>query len=1080
MRHSSLRAGLTLAFGLSLLAMSPGLALAQATGAISGTVKDESGAVLPGVTVEATSTATNAARTATTGGDGYYTIQLVQPGAYTVKATLSGFSSLSRSGVKVNVSETSLVNFGLKVGGKSETVDVTGEAPLIETANATLGIVIDEKKIVDLPLNGRNFTQLGTLIPGVLAPPAGLGGQNGDATPGGFGNLTGGFNVNGQRNQSNNFLMDGATNNDTFNTGYVLRPPPDAIQEFKILTHSYSAEYGRNSGSVVNVVTKSGSNSWKGSVWEFNRGDKFQAYNYFAPRTRVNPQTSLTEIAPKPKLKQNQFGGALGGPIKADKLFAFGFYEGYRNTKGTTQNLLVPTAAQRSGNFAGGAAIIDPTTGAAFPGNVIPANRISPIATKLLTDFMPLPNSGTNRYIVSPDVVDTRNQAGGRLDYRMSSKHSALGRFLWSKTRVATPKVQQPADALAIAKLMDIMVSDTYMFSPNAINQARFSVNKIDAQPAVTSGLTNSAYGINVPNTNPLAPGLPSIAISGFPTLGDPQQPFVQRNNDVYQFTDDFSWLQGKHSMKFGLDLRQEHMFIAFINRPNGDFTFSSAITGNALADFLIGAPAQFRRTTQQGIQDGKGRSYSAFAQDEFRVSNRFTLNLGLRYEVATPFKEAGNRIVTIDPTRQSTVQPLAPKGLLYPGDAGIPDGGYQTDKNNIAPRLSFTWDPSGKGRTSVRGAWGIFYDTVAGQGDLFQAGVLAPPFTPLLELNATRANPFLTFANPLSTVAGGPSLFPPSLTIIGWGPTFKTPSAMHYNLTVQQQIGDNLGLEVGYVGSRGKNMPMFAEINPIVGATRLYPAFALLRPTIPEAQSWFNSLQASLRMRPWHGVNFLASYTLGHAVDHVSGLNIGGDARPVLPLALGDEASLKAMLAQEKGDALFDARHRFVFSFGADLPKLADKSPVVRNVIGGWQLNGIFQIQTGFPFTVTDPVLALSGLTNRPNMTCDPNANAPHTVDKWFDTSCFTRRPAASTAGLSSQPRNAARGPGFNRTDLSIFKNINFAKNKQVQLRIEGFNVFNQVRWGQPVNNSSAANFGAITSSDDGRIIQFGAKFSF
>ena len=1068
MRHSSLRAGLAPTLGLCLVALSPGLAFAQATGSISGTVKDESGAVLPGVTVEATNTATNATRTAVTGANGFYTIPLVQPGGYTVKATLQSFSSLSRSGVKVNVSETSLVNFALKVGGTSETVDVTGQSPLIETANATLGIVIEEKKIVDLPLNGRNFTQLGTLIPGVLAPPAGLGGQAGEATPGGFGATTSGFSVNGQRNQSNNFLMDGATNNDSFNTGFVLRPPPDAIQEFKILTHSYSAEYGRNAGSVVNVVTKSGSNAWHGAAWEFNRNDKFQERNYFVPST-----------SPKPALKQNQFGASLGGPIVKDKFFAFGYYEGYRNTKGTTQNLLVPTADQRAGNF-GGATLIDPTTGAAFPAGIIPAGRISPIAAKLLNDFMPLPNSGTNRYIVSPNVVDTRDQAGGRLDYKINPKHSALGRFLWSHTNQATPKVQQPANALAIAKLFDVMASDTYLFSANAINQARFSVNKIDAQPAVTSGLTNAAYGINVPNTNPLAPGLPSIAISGFPTLGDPQQPFVQRNNDVYQFTDDFSWLSGKHSMKFGVDARQEHMFIAFINRPNGDYTFSGAITGNAFADFLIGAPAQFRRTTQQGIQDGTGRSYSAYAQDEFRVSDRLTLNLGVRYEVAQPFKEAQNRIVVIDPTRQSTVQPLAPKGLLYPGDTGIPDGGYQTDRNNIAPRIAFTWDPNGKGRTSVRGAWGIFYDTLAGQGDLFQAGVLAPPFTPLLELNATRANPFLSFANPLSTVAGGPSLFPPSLTIIGWGPSFATPSAMHYNLTVQHQLGDNLGLEIGYVGSRGKNMPMFAEINPIIGGVRKYPAFALLRPTISEAGSWYNSLQASLRMRPFHGINFLASYTLGHAVDHVSGLNIGGDARPVLPITLGDDASLQAMLAQEKGDALFDARHRFVFSFGAELPKLADKSSAIRNVLGGWQLNGIFQFQTGFPFTVVDPVLTLAGLTNRPNMTCDPNANAPHTVDRWFDTSCFTRRAAANTAGLSSQPRNAVRGPGFNRTDMSIFKNIGFAKDKQIQLRIEGFNIFNQVRWGQPVSNPGAANFGAITSSDDGRIIQFGAKFSF
>jgi hypothetical protein len=677
-------------------------------------------------------------------------------------------------------------------------------------------------------------------------------------------------------------------------------------------------------------------------------------------------------------------------------------------------------------------------------------------------------------------VEDTRDQAGGRLDYKLSDKHQMIGRFLWSQTEAATPKTVQPSDQLATAKLWDVMVSDTYMFSSSAINQFRFSVNKIDAQPAVTSGLTNSAYGINVKNTNPLAVGLSSIAISGFPTLGDPQQPFVQRNNDVYQFTDDFSWLRGMHAFKFGLDVRQEHMFIAFINRPNGDYSFTSAITGNALADFLLGYPAQFRATTQQGIQDGRGWTYSGYAQDEFRYSDRLTLNIGLRYELAMPFVEKENRIVVISPDKRSTVQPLAPQGLLYPGDAGIPDGGYKADKNNLAPRVAFAWDPTGKGKTSVRGAWGIFYDSLAGQGDLFQAGVLAPPFTPLVELNATAANPFLTLANPLGTGTQTPNLFPANLTIIGWGPEFTTPSVMHYNLTVQQQLGDNLGLEVGYVGSKGKNLPMFMEINPLINGVRKYPAYSLLRPTLTVAESWYNSLQASLRMRPTRGINFLASYTLGNAKDHVSGLNIGGESRPVLPTTLGDDASLQAALDQEKGPALFDVRHRFVFSFGAELPRLSDKSAAMRAILGGWQLNGIFQAQTGFPFTVTDSVLSLSGLTNRPNMTCDPNEGGAQTVAQWFNTSCFTRRPAAATTGLSSQPRNAVRGPGFNRTDLSIFKNFTFAKNKQIQIRVEGFNVFNQERFSNPVNLSSAANFGQLTTSDDGRIIQFGAKFSF
>ncbi len=1072
MRQFSLRAGLVLALGC-LVGLAPNLAHAQATGSISGTTKDESGAVLPGVTIEATSTSTNSVRSATTGPDGFYTIQLVQPGSYIVKASLSGFSTFSRSGVKVNVSETALVNISMKVGGQSETVEVTGEAPLIETGNATLGIVIDERKVVDLPLNGRNFTQLGTLIPGVVAPPPSLGGQNGDATPGGFGNVTGGFNVNGQRNQSNNFLLDGATNNDTFNTGFVLRPPPDAIQEFKILTHSYGAEYGRNSGSVVNVVTKSGSNVWRGAAWEFNRDERSQL-----KLDRQKRNFFLLPTQAEPKYRQNQFGGSLGGPIMKDKLFAFAYYEGHRNTKGTTQNLLVPTAAQRSGNFAG-STIRDPLTGQPFPGGVIPANRIDPISAKLLNDFMPLANSGTNRYVVSPEVVDNRDQAGGRLDYKLSDKHQMIGRFLWSRNKAVTPKTVQPADSVSKAKLWDAMVSDTYLFSSNKINQLRLSVNKIDAQPAVTSGLTNSAYGINVRNTNPLAVGLPSIGITGFPGLGDAAQPFVQRNNDVYQLTDDFSWLHGRHSMKFGLDVRQEHMFIAFINRPNGDYTFSGAVSGNALADFLLGYPFQFRTTIQQGVQDGKGWTYSGYAQDEFRYSDRLTLNIGLRYDLAKPFVEKENRIVVINLDKKSTVQPLAPKGLLYPGDEGIPDGGYKTDKNNIAPRFAFTWDPNGKGKTSVRGAWGIFYDSLAGQGDLFQAGVLAPPFTPLVQLDAlTVATPLVSFASPLGTGTQAPNLFPPGLIIIGWGPTFDTPSAMHYNLTVQQQIGDKLGLEVGYVGSRGKNLPIFIEINPLINGVRKYAAFTLVRPTATAAESWYNSLQASLRMRPTKGINFLASYTLGNAKDHLSGLNLG-EPTPVLPVTIGDDASLQAALDQAKGPALFDVRHRFVLSFGVELPKLADKSPAIRAVMGGWQLNGIFQAQTGFPFTVFDSV-GISALTNRPDLTCDPNDGAPHTVAKWFNTNCFSRRSGAATLGLSSQTRNAVRGPGFNRTDLSIFKTFAFSGSKQFQIRIEGFNIFNQERFNNPVNTITAGNFGQLTSSDDGRIIQFGAKFSF
>ncbi|MBA3639516.1 MAG: TonB-dependent receptor [Acidobacteria bacterium] len=1059
---------LAVCLGVALGWLTPAAAYAQATGTISGLVTDQTGGVMPGVAVEVTNTDTNQTRSAVTGTDGFYTVPLLQPGPYGVKATLQGFRVTLREGVRVTVESTSRVDLALTVGGLEESVKVTADAPLVETASASLGTVIDQKKIVELPLNGRNFTQLGTLIPGVVAPPPALGGAAGDATPGGFGATTSGFSVNGMRNQSNNFLLDGASNNDTFNTGFVMRPPPDAIQEFKIQTHSYSAEYGRNSGSVVNVVTKAGTNVLHGAAWEFNRDDALQARNFFAPAT---PE--------KPKLKQNQFGAALGGPLVRDRMFGFGYYEGYRQTRGNTANILVLTEAQRAGNF-GSTTIRDPLTGQPFPNNTIPQNRLSPIAVALMNEFIPLPNSGTNRYVISPETEDERNSFGGRVDFQISDRQTVLGRYMLTKTDAVTPPITTPIGNTSKSTLSDYMGSHTMILSTNAFNVARVSYNKIDARPAVTSGLRNEDFGINVPNTNALAQGLASIVISGFPTLGDPAQPFVQRGNDVFQFTDDFIWTRGAHSMKFGFDMRREHMLIAFINRPNGDFTFTGARSGNAAADFLLGLPGQFRRTTTNQAQDGVGYLYAGYAQDEWRPASNLTVTAGLRYELAQPFEDKNGALNAFHPGQQSVRFPDAPLNLVYPGDPGIPDGTYATDKNNFAPRLGLVYDPFGRGRTAIRAAWGVFYDALAGQGDFFQSGVLAPPFTPLVEVNSPAA---ITFANPIDSITGSGSRFPGGLIIIGWAEDFQTPYAYHFNATIQHQVGNNIGTEIGYVGSRGRNLPMFMEVNPfdIAAGRRVFPAFSLVRPTFSVAESKYDSLQASVRMRPTSGLNFLAAYTLGYAKDHVSGLNIGGEPRPVLPVTIGDEASIERALDFEWGNALFDVRHRFVVSFGAELPPPGNMGTVLRHVLGGWQVNGIIQKQTGFPVVVTDSVATRQQLVNRPDMTCDPNGDAPNTVVQWFNTSCFVRRPQAQTGDRpGNAERNITRGPGFASADLSLFKNIALTGAHRIQLRFEAFNAFNQVRFNNPVGAINAPDFGRITSAQDGRVIQFGVKYLF
>lgn len=1057
------------------------LAGAQATGTLVGLVTDESGGILPGVTVEVTSVATGQTRIVQSGPDGFFAVPLLQPGRYDVTASLAGFRTVRREGIAVTVGDTARVDLSLPVGAVEESVTVRGEVPIVETTHATLGIVIDERRIVDLPLNGRNFTQLGTLIPGVVAPPPALGGQAGDATPGGFGATTAGFNVNGMRNQSNNFLLDGTSNNDTFNTGFVLRPPPDAIQEFKILTHSYAAEYGRNAGSVVNVVTRSGTNRFQGSAWEFNRDDALEARNFFAPKDQ-----------PKPKLKQHQFGGAAGGPMVRNRLFFFGYYEGYRNTRGTTTVITVPTELQRRGIFTGGAPIRDPLTGQPFPNNVILEGRLDPTAQRLLAEFVPLPNTAGNRYTASPDVDDDRDQVGVRVDYQWTAKHSLLGRYLRARTERVLPTVGglaptaiTPTPQRAKATLQDVMVSDTYLISANAIHVARFAYNRIYANPAVTSGLRNADYGLNVPNTNPKAVGLPSMLVSGLFTLGDPQQPFVERVNEVWQFTDDFTWVKGRHTWKFGVDVRREHMVIAFINRPNGDFTFTGVHTGNALADFLLGLPSQFRGTTTQSIQDGHGWLYGAYGQDEFRVSPHLTVTYGLRYELPIPFVDKRDALNAFRPGQQSRRFPEAPTGLVYPGDPGIPRGTYETDKNNLAPRVGVVWDPTGRGRTSVRGGWGLFYDVLPGQGDFFQNGVLAPPFTPLLELNAPPLP--LTLRDPLRAATGGPPGFPPGLIFIGWGEDFASPYAHHFNLTVQRQIAGSLGVEVGYVGSRGKKLPIFMEVNPglyVPGQTtrgaRKFPAFSLVRPTFSVAQSWYDSLQASLRLRSWKGLSILASYTWAHAIDHVSGLNIGGEQRPVLPVEIGNAESIRRALAYEKGDALFDVRHRLVASFLYEVPGPRTAGPL-GSLLRGWQLTGIVQWQTGFPFTVFDPVLDIRFLTNRPDVVCDPNDGAPHTVDRWFRTECFVRRPLAATGERpGTAGRNIVRGPGFAQTDVALMRELGLVGRHRLQLRVEAFNVFNQVRFGQPGNQIGTAPFGQIRSAGDGRVVQLGLKYLF
>jgi hypothetical protein len=505
---------------LASLLLAPALLYAQATGQITGVVTDPSGAVVENAAIWVANQATGRVREVATGSDGVYTVPLVDPGTYQVKVSVPSFSTLVRNDIQVAVSGTSRVDFALRLGEVTEQITTIEAAPLVETRNSVLGVVVDSRQVVELPLNGRNFAQLGTLLPGVVASPSALGGLGGTATPGGFGNVTGSYNVNGMRNQSNNFQLDGSSNNDSFNSGFVLRPPPDAIQEFKILTHSYTAEYGRNAGSVVNVVTKSGTNQWHGSAWEFNRDDSLQARNFFA--------TSM------PALKQNQYGGSIGGPVVRNRLFLFGYYDGFNNRQGSTSTLTVLSSDERAGVFS--STVKDPLSGLPFANNRIPSDRISPIATKILSGYVPLPNSAANRLVRSPNVEDSRQQFGTRVDYQATAKHSLFGRYLFAHTNSYDPlggSNFSPKGNRALARLQDGLGSDTWVISPTSINVVRVGWNRIGAQPTVTSGLNLKDLGFAYSGSNSTAAGLPYITVSGYFTAGDAQQPFA--NNGLFR-----------------------------------------------------------------------------------------------------------------------------------------------------------------------------------------------------------------------------------------------------------------------------------------------------------------------------------------------------------------------------------------------------------------------------------------------------------------------------------------------------------------------------------------------------------------
>lgn len=1105
---------------LFLMALLTGLNVSgqQITGSIRGSVSDPSAAIVQGATVTAKHTETGLIRTSVTDRQGEYVLVELPIGHYQLEVRAPGFQKYLQQGISLDVNETATVSIHLKLGAETQQVEVSADAALVQSTVSSLGQTVMEHEILDLPLDGRNFSQLGILQPGVVPLTPGL------LEAGGPARQNQAYAVDGQRPESNNFMIDGADNVSAVDGGFVLKPPIDAIAEFKILSHNANAEFGRNTGSTTNIVTRSGSNSFHGAAWEFLRNDAMDSSDYF---TR--------SIQP---LKQNQFGATFGGPIVKDKTFFFGYYEGFRNRQGETVPATVPSVSERQGNFAEectdlSGASFDPSTGLCsnpqgqltFFGTPVPFNQmtlftpIDPIATNVLP-FFPMPNQGANGFIATQTLSENNDQFGVRLDQYLSSVDSLNFRYMYSSGPTTDPLSPVGANVPGFPvgeddRAQNFVAQDTHIFSSNTIAVGRFSFlrNKFLLDEHLNHE-SPTDLGFQYAPTLPSAAGPPFIQVGGYASVGDPITGPRNTFQNTFDVSGSVSWIHGRHNFKFGGGYRRDQINALQGIASNGFFVFANFPYSDGFASFLSGNPVVFLQGGGNFDRQIRDRAINAYAQDDYKVNSRLTLNVGLRYELPFPATENNNQVNLFVPGAQSKVLPNAPAGLLYPGDPGVPAGLIPTQKTAFAPRFGVAWDPRGDSKTVVSAAYGIFYEPYyTGEGGPLQDPVSSPPYLKTQQISF----PVNSFANPFYTPDPFGQAFPQPMTLLVVARNLHLPYAQDWNLNVQRSFGADWLLQVGYVGTTGVRLPRFIEGNPAVfipgvdgsgnllsnennvNQRRMYSGCTLAQPncvysSVGEiagiANSSYNALEASLRKRFGHGLSFLASYTWSHSIDDVSSFNITGSAsQPVA--GENDLAQNPFNLAAERGPSMFDARHRFVLSYQWSIPFLQRSSAWYGKVFGNWQLNGILTAMSGTPFTVFDSndvslqgqAPEISGFSsNRPNVIGNPNSG-PRSVAEWFNTGSFQQLqpdPLGRFEVFGDEGRNAVLGPRYINWDASAFKNIRLTESKELQFRGELFNVLNHTNFRLPVSDIESPTFGQIQSDVSPRVIQVALKFLF
>ena len=1081
---------------LATLVVMPLAVVAQVTSAtIVGTVTDPSGAAVPGAQVTARNIDTGLARTVTAGDDGTYRLEFLPVGNYAVEVTTEGFKKAYLNNVVLRVNDTIRVDVALTVGLVNETVTVAETAPPeVNTSTPEIGRTIQSAEITSLPLVERNVYTLLDLTPGVQSNNNGVA-----AASTGTSSLILGFPeqrtlINGGTDGgtgSVNYYLDGGVNMTGLrNTGNIL-PNPDAIQEFRVQTNSYNAEYGRFASGVINVLTKSGTNQFHGSAFEFLRNTVFNANDWGSQLARA-------------PFHRNQFGATLGGPIRKDKTFFFFSYSGLRQTTSTfLSGAIVPTALERVGNFtASGTKPVDPATGQAFVcngvTNVICPNRLDPVAVKIINNYIPLSNVANSRWQGNiPSPFDT-NEYLGKVEHQLNAAHRLT--FSYFNT-AGTNTVRAGGGNLPWASQQfkwrqhNVNLSDVWIISAEKINQfwvtyTRNFGGRLNL-PATSLGDLGSSFAIQG------KPSLPQITVSGFFTLtnsiGGPTA-----GTNFYSMRDVFSWNTGNHSLKFGGEISLGKDIQDTLLNNYGVFTFNNGVTKNALADFLIGIPSAISQDAP--VTGYTNTWYTAlFVQDDFRIHPRLTLNIGLRWDIQAPPKDPYNRVVNYSPGFKSTVNAIAPIGAKFYGDPNVERGGIPAAFDHFSPRIGFAWDPAGNGKTSIRGAFGAFYGSIS--GNEWNTMTNFQPFSTRLSFsninqktNAAGVPLGASLSNPYNAFVGGPP-FPYKGTFTTGGGLFPVaadfawPYSYQFNVSLQRQLTKDLTVGAAYVGTRAKNLPFARDINyPVLTPTatnsganvlsrRPNPAFGAILELDSDQDADYNGLQITSNMRMSHHLMFNAFYTFSHtntSVQLQNNTTQGG-------------AQNFSKLFEDRGRADTDQRHVFSMSFNYQPDYFSKSNALVRHLLNGWSISPIIKLRSGLPFSITngnvDANLDGNG-SDRAQLIGDPHVDNP-TAERWFNTAAFVQNKVVTgVATDGNSPRNLLDGPGYKVVDLAISRDFRFNERFKLRFRAEATNVFNMVNLGQPGNSvpsgATSTTFGVITSAQAMRKMQFGLRLTF